>query len=393
VADTENHAIRVINLKSQTVKTLVGTGKQATQFNKPGTGQKVALNSPWGITHVNRDLYVAMAGPHQIWKINPKTAYAEPFAGSGAEGLSEGARRNIPMAQPSGIATDGKFLYVAEPEASAVQKIGLGPDNKVTTIVGKGLFVFGDKDGSGDNVRLQHDLGIAWWNGKLIVADTYNNKIKMIDPDSRQTKTILGSGKAGYKDGSGKDAQFDEPGGLSVIGNWLYIADTNNHLIRKANLKTDKVETVTLTNLKKLEMKSEKEDQGPAKIVTLEMQKVHPGESTISLNIQLPKGYHFNTDAANHFILKTAGGQTIFQGNKEVSIDKPDFPQKIKVDLGNANTDTLFVDTYAYFCENQKESLCLYQGIRYKIPLEMAKDGSKEIKVHPVLETQLYSNE
>lgn len=391
VADTENHAIREIDLKSKTVKTLVGTGKQATQFNKPGTGQKEALNSPWGITHVNHDLYVAMAGSHQVWKINPETAYAEPFAGSGAEGLSEGTRRNVPMAQPSGITTDGKYLYVAEPEASAVQKIGLGPDNKVTTIVGKGLFVFGDKDGTGDNVRLQHDLGIAWWNGKLIVADTYNNKIKMIDPDSRQTKTILGSGKEGYKDGTGKDAQFDEPGGLSVIGNWLYIADTNNHLIRKDNLKTNEVETVTLTNLKKLEMKNEKENQAPGKIVMLETQKVHQGKNTISLNIQLPKGYHFNTDAANHFILQTAGEHAIFQGNKEFSIDKPEFPQNIKVDLTNIKSDTLFVDTYAYFCENQKESLCLYQGIRYKIPLQITEEGAKEIKVNPILKTQLYS--
>ncbi|HKJ31229.1 MAG TPA: thioredoxin-like domain-containing protein [Balneolales bacterium] len=389
VADTGNHAIRAINLKTQSVSTLAGNGKQAEQFNQPGTGKKVSLNSPWAITHVDHELYVAMAGPHQIWKINPETAYAEPFAGSGAEGLSEGTRRQVPMAQPSGITTDGKYLYVAEPEASAVQKVGLGSDNKVTTIVGKGLFVFGDKDGKeGSQVLLQHDLGIALWQGKLIVADTYNNKIKEIDPNTGKTTTLFG-GKEGYKDGVGKNALFDEPGGVSVLGNWLYIADTNNHLIRKANLNTHKVETLTLTNLKKMELHTEKEES-PGKIVLLKTQDVHSGPVQISLNIQLPKGYKFNTDASNRFILKTAKGQKIFQGKKVAELNKPAFPHHIDVNLKGITNDTLYVDTYAYFCNDKTLDLCLYQGIRYKIPLQITSSGSKTIKIEPTLKTELY---
>jgi DNA-binding beta-propeller fold protein YncE len=203
---------------------------------------------------VNGALYVAMAGSHQIWKINPQTGYAKPFAGSGREGLQEGRRRSIPMAQPSGITTDGKYLYVADPEASAVQRIGLGDDKKVSTIVGKGLFVFGDKDGPRGKALLQHDQGIAFWNGKLLVADTYNNKIREIDPKTGYTTTFVGNGKSGDKNGVGKKAELNEPGGLSVAGKWLYIADTNNDQIRKVNLKTQKVTTLHLTNLSKLKM-------------------------------------------------------------------------------------------------------------------------------------------
>jgi thiol-disulfide isomerase/thioredoxin len=254
VADTGNNAIRVINLNKKTVKTLAGNGKQARQFNVSGAGKNVELNSPWGITHVKGELYVAMAGSHQIWKISPKTGYAEPFAGSGREGLKEGKRRSIPMAQPSGITSNGNYLYVAEPEASAVQQVGLGDDKQVKTIVGKGLFVFGDKDGSANKARLQHDLGIVYWKGKLFVADTYNNKIREINPKTGRTSTFAGNGKSGSKDGVGKKAEFNQPGGLSIAGNWLYVADSDNQLIRKVNLKTRKVETLHLSNVSKLTM-------------------------------------------------------------------------------------------------------------------------------------------
>lgn len=389
VADTGNHAVREINLKTHMVKTLAGNGKEARQFNKPGYGTKVSLNSPWALTHVHHMLYVAMAGPHQIWKINPKTAYAQPFAGSGAEGLAQGSRRNVPMAQPSGITTNGKYLYVAEPEASAVQKVGLGSDDKVTTIVGRGLFVYGDKDGVGNQVRLQHDLGIAMWDGKLIVADTYNNKIKLINPKTRRTTTLFG-GKEGYRDGTGTHALFNEPGGVSVLGNTLYIADTNNHLIRKANLITHKVTTLKLTGLKKLEVRSEKEEQ-PGKSVILKSQDLYPGEAKIDLNIRLPKKFQYNTEASNRFILKTANGQSIFErGKDKISFNKPVFPKTISINLKGATNDTLFVDTYAYFCNDKSLSLCLFQGIRYKIPLKITSKGSKKITIDPMLKTSLY---
>ena len=58
------------------------------------------------------------------------------------------------------------------------------------TIAGQGLFVFGDKDGKGPNVRLQHPLGITYFNDKLYVADSYNHKIKIVDLGDKSVTTL-----------------------------------------------------------------------------------------------------------------------------------------------------------------------------------------------------------
>ncbi len=384
VADTENNAVRVIDLMKQTVSTVAGNGKQARQFNNPGFGKDVELNSPWGITHVGDELYVAMAGPHQVWKINPQTGFSEPFAGSGAEGLHEGSRREIPMAQPSGITTDGKYLYVAEPEASAVQRIGLGTDKHVKTLVGMGLFTFGDKDGTSDKALLQHDLGIALWNGKLLVADTYNNKIKEVDPKTGYAKSFLGSGKSGYKDGTGTNAEFNEPGGLSVDGNTLYIADTNNHLIRKVNLKTRKVETLQLTNLDMLKMP--KPAKHPQKIVMLPGQTITSGQNQLSLNITLPNNYHFNDQAPTQFVVTFDQSIPAFNGKNSKDITRPRFPATVDLNLNGKQPQNIYIDVYAYFCRDGNNALCQYTSYRYKIPLKYNSSGSHNIEVDHVLQ-------
>ena len=70
VADTENHLIREIDLKSKTVKTIAGTGEQSQAYGRSGPARVIALNSPWDLQLVGRTLYIAMAGPHQIWKLD-----------------------------------------------------------------------------------------------------------------------------------------------------------------------------------------------------------------------------------------------------------------------------------------------------------------------------------
>lgn len=385
VADTGNHAIRKVNLSTEKVTTLAGDGHEARRFNVPGKGTHVALDSPWGITSVNGELYVAMAGSHQVWKVNPETGYAKPFAGTGAEGLQEGNRNSIPMAQPSGIVSDGPFLYVAEPEASAVQKIGLGNDTHVSTIVGKGLFTFGDVDGQGGNVRLQHVQGIALWKGKLIIADTYNNKIKIINPDTKTCKTLFGNGKAGHKDGTGTNTEFNEPAGLSVLGNTVYIADTDNQLIRKANLITHKVTTLTLTNLKKLTMTGESDDMTPQNVITLKPIRVKAGVRNLTLNIRLPKGYQFNEEATSRFIIKSNNTDITFNGKNKWIINKPNFPSEVRIKLVPNSNPELILDVFAFYCEETKQSFCLYKSIRYKIPLEVKNNGSDHISISPEL--------
>ena len=153
------------------------------------------------------------------------------------------------LAQPSGIAADGRTLYFTDSETSSVRTADVDPDGRVATIVGLDLFTFGDVDGVGDDVRLQHPLGVDVHDGALLVADTYNNKVKRVLPGTRGAFTLLGSGDAGHADGAGPAAEFHEPGGLSVSGNTLYVADTNNHAVRVADLDSLAVETLPIKGI------------------------------------------------------------------------------------------------------------------------------------------------
>ncbi|MDE2234164.1 MAG: redoxin domain-containing protein [Gammaproteobacteria bacterium] len=241
VADTDNNAIRKINLQTHTVSTVAGNGQQTymTETSMP-TG-KAELNTPWAVLVHDGLLYIAMAGQHQLWTYDPATDTISLYAGSGQEGIQDGSLLDASFAQSSGLTTDGRYLYVADPEASAVRQVGFGPGAQVRTLVGTGLFDFGDVDGVGDAVRLQHDLGIAWHEGELYIADTYNSKIKKLDPKTRRVTTIAG----------GHD-EFDEPGGLSAAGDNLYIADTDHNRIAVLNLKTGRLASLKITDPQKL---------------------------------------------------------------------------------------------------------------------------------------------
>src|SRR5438067_4397126 len=197
VADTENHLIRQIDLKAKTVKTIAGTGQQSHEYGESGAARSVALNSPWDLQLVGRTLYIAMAGPHQIWQLELDKQQVSTFAGSGREARLDGALDDSAFAQPSALAADGQTLYVSDAEANIIRAINLGTNSKVRTLVGGDLFDFGDVDASGNDVRLQHPLGLARWNDKLLVADTYNHKIKLLDPATRSVKTFAGLGRPG----------------------------------------------------------------------------------------------------------------------------------------------------------------------------------------------------
>lgn len=248
VADTGNHAIRQVDLRSGQVVTIAGTGQFGTSYAGPGPARQVDLRSPWALALRGEVLFIAMAGMHQIWTLDLNQGWLAPYAGSGMEGVQGGRLDRAWFAQPSGLSTDGTVLYVACSEASAVRVVDLPPgdDLRVHRLVGIGLFDFGDVDGIGDQVRLQHPLDVAWHDGLLYIADSYNHKIKRFDPTTRRCESWLGDGQPGQRDGSGSGARFYEPGGVSAGDGVLYVADTNNHAVRVADLATGWVTTLPL---------------------------------------------------------------------------------------------------------------------------------------------------
>lgn len=246
VADTGNHCIRKVALTKQTVTTVAGTGKIGRGFSQGGKANRVNLRSPWDLAVHDSKLYIAMAGSHQIWVMDLQASTLFPFAGNGYEGIRDGRHTDAWLAQPSGLALGDGVLYFADSETSSIRYAELNEGGWVRTLVGVGLFDFGDKDGMGSAARLQHPLGVCYHDGIVYIADTYNHKIKRVFPKTKACQTFAGTGKPGHKDGKPTDAQFDEPSGISYAAGKLFVADTNNHAIRVIDLKGKTVGTLTV---------------------------------------------------------------------------------------------------------------------------------------------------
>ena len=254
IADAENHAIRRVDLSFGQVKTLAGTGEQGYERNGSQPGLSTSISSPWDVALHNGVVYIAMAGIHQLWALELETGIIAPYAGSGREAITDGPLATSALAQPSGITVGndgagGERLYFADSETSAIRNADLNPNGSVRTLIGLGLFEFGDVDGEDFRVRMQHPIGITHHDGVLYVADTYNHKIKRVLPKTRSVFTVAGTGAPGYVDGPFAQARFSEPCGLSIANGMMYIADTNNHAIRVANMETSEVATLELTGL------------------------------------------------------------------------------------------------------------------------------------------------
>ncbi|WP_164928511.1 thioredoxin-like domain-containing protein [Gloeobacter violaceus] len=250
VCDTENHLLRKIDLVRRQVSTFAGTGEQSLGYGQvEGPGLEIPLNSPWDAVVADGALYVAMAGSHQIWKCDPHSGRISTFAGNGHESTLNGTRDGSAFAQPSGITTNDHRLFVADSESSSVRTVGIAEDITALLCGSGDLFGFGDQDGLGEAVLLQHPLGVHWDGGTLWLTDTYNHKIKRIDPESGRCETLTGHIDSGYLDGDLAEARFWEPAGLWRNGDRIYIADTNNHAIRVIDLVSRRVSTLKIRNL------------------------------------------------------------------------------------------------------------------------------------------------
>lgn len=243
VADRKNHQLRAIDLKARTVTRIAGIGEQVRERSDGGPALTTGMNSPWDLYLVGDTLFIAMAGHHQIWTMDLKNKTLAPYAGDGRENIKDGPLFASRFAQPSGLTSDGQFLYVADSEVSAIRKVPMNGEGRVTTLIGEGLFEFGDVDGVGDGARIQHALGVVFVDGKIYVADTYNSKLKILDPKDRSIKTYLGGTD---DDGWFTGPMFNEPAGISYANGKLYVADTNAHRIRVVDLKSKQVSTLAL---------------------------------------------------------------------------------------------------------------------------------------------------
>ncbi len=388
VADTENHLIRRLDLPARTVTTIAGSGAQALGNYRRGPAREVELSSPWDLVLEKGILYIAMAGPHQIWAMNLQHEEIGPYAGSSREARLDGPLMQAALAQPSGITSDGTNLYVADSEISAIRSVSLDPKGQVSTIVGVDLFEFGDVDGQGELVRLQHPLGVTHHNGVLYVADTYNHKIKAIGPRLATATTFLGTGQPGLRDG--EIAQFYEPGGVSIADGKLYIADTNNHAIRVADLHTKHVTTLQLTGLTN-SAGAEVADVWPNLVeVSVPSQTLRPGQNSMTLTVTIPAPYKLNPGSPLEYRVEVNGASPP-QG-KRTSVKDGHFPLQIPLLLTTDKAEVRVALSFVY-CRDGDEGVCVIKSLRWTVPVQTASDGSEEMHIEYTLVPEQFHNE
>ncbi len=237
VADTGNHAIRKIEIATGVVSTVAGTGMRGGVLQRTLPAHEVALASVWDLALRGPRLFFSNAGTHQVGAIDLGSGMLEVMAGTGLEDLVDGPARAAQLAQPSALALNGAAtrLYFVDSETSAVRALDLDHGGHVRTLAGAGLFEFGHVNGALAMARFQHCLGIDWWRGRLVVADSYNGVLRVIDPLAGQVSDL------GERTFASVDGAFscNEPSGVAVAGpDRLLVADTNNH--RLVELRPDR---------------------------------------------------------------------------------------------------------------------------------------------------------
>ena len=382
IADVNNHSIRAANLAERTVTTVAGSGvmgRQRLEFGRPvSEPTEVALRSPWDVEFddVGR-LHIAMAGTHQLYIYDPVSDILQPSVGNGREAnLNDVTLANSELAQPSGLyfAGDGK-LYFADSESSTIRLADFAND-LVTVVSGTSnnhLFEFGDIDGELGVNRLQHALGVDGGpDGDLYIADTYNSRIKVIRAGETATHTAFGlGGIGGYADGAALVAEFDEPGGISFANGVLYVADTNNHVIRTIDLAAGIVDTVEFSNPEALVIDTAAltllgGNTADDMNLELETQMLAAGEGAISLRLDLPQDYKINPLIDSQLALTSAEGidETATVAEKEISI-------AVSFDEGSGE---LNADLTLYYCREGAEALCFIETVTWLIPYEASDE-------------------
>ncbi len=388
IADTDNHAIRALRLDERIVETVAGTGAISYDRRGGGAGTAQGLNSPWDLALApdNRTLYVAMAGLHQLWAVDLQTRTARAVAGSGAENLHDGPASSAALAQPSGLALsrDGSTLYFADAEVSAVRALDLAA-GAVRTIVGEGLFDFGDVDGAAPHARLQHPLGVALWPGveqgsdALFVADTYNHKVKVVDPKARTATTLLGSGRSQLE----PDAlTLDEPGGLSFLpdpeaptvggraGGALHIADTNHHRVVVVDVATRAWREIAFDDLPRAGA-ARSFDWDDAGVLRSELAIDPKAPLALTLDVTPPPGRKVNPEAPLSVrVLRTTPSARSPAVVAQRTARLEAFPFTLKIPAGAlAAQGELLVEAFFASCA-EDESVCLPEEVRWRVALK-----------------------
>jgi hypothetical protein len=266
--DWNNHLVRKV-LPDDTVTTVVGwtdpifpgdgTGDASEKTALGADGALVKLNHPTDMLEAPDGSVLLMAWHnHKLRRIDPETGKVTIIAGAGAGFAGDGG----PMAkalfkQPKSLVADADGnWYIADQQNFRVRRIDSA--GTITTVVGSGSQGSDGDGGLASDCELDWEAGsnpepsggLAIAEGKLYIADTMSDRIRVVDIATKVIDTYAGTGEAGYAGDGGPalDATFNGPRDLEIGPEGdLYVADTDNHVIRAIGRDTGIIRTVVGT--------------------------------------------------------------------------------------------------------------------------------------------------
>jgi sugar lactone lactonase YvrE len=240
VADYANHAIRRITISSKLVEAYAGTLGATAGATEAAAGSAALFNGPSGITTDGINLYVADTTNNKIRKIvigssdgvRAVSTISGLTGAVGTVGWQDGSGAGALFSGPQGIVTDGTNLYIADTGNNRIRQVRIS-DGETSTLAGSGATGSIDAE-IGINATFYGPSGITTDGTYLYIADSTNNKIRKVQIDSpHAVTTIAGTGVAGSTDGVGTAAAFYGPKGITTDGLNLFVSDYSGYSIRK----------------------------------------------------------------------------------------------------------------------------------------------------------------
>jgi sugar lactone lactonase YvrE len=245
IADTSNNRIRRIR-PSGTISTVAGTGARA-YGGDGGPAKAASLSLPHDVTVADSGVvFVADANNHRVRRI-AVDGIITTVAGNGSRGSSGdgGPARRARLMNPKSVALFGGGLYVAD-LSNSVRRVDLATGT-ITTVVGTGTAGYSGDGGPARAATLHGPQRIAFDpSGNLYIADTLNHVVRRVDATSRVITTVAGTGTAGFNgDGPALRTRLSFPRGIAVADrSTLFVADSDNHRVRRLDLTEDTLTTV-----------------------------------------------------------------------------------------------------------------------------------------------------
>jgi thiol-disulfide isomerase/thioredoxin len=384
VADARAHVVARADLEKKTLSRIAGTGELGrAPVLQRAPALETALRSPWDVAVRGGELFVALAGSHQVARV--EGGFIEPVAGNGREAQIDGEGLEASLAQPSGLSLQGDVLYVADSESSGVRAIHLKTGKIYSLCGGPGLFDFGDRTGKIEPGMLQHPLAVAATRSSgLLVADTYNDKLKRFSPDGLRLEPF----HAG---------DLEQPGGLAVLPDGqVLVADTNHHRLMLVSADGALARELPVIGAPEPQRGVAARAETPQRAsgagwftALLEAPPgigLAPGEGKLALEIAAPEGFELTAGAPWSVALEVSRRSDLLHVAPEVARGESQGGQRQVLELraraahdGDVDSE-LIVTVRTVACDARDHAACWPVQNSFRVPLPLLAGGQREVR-------------